>query len=404
MKPYYPRLASGFTRPAGPYYSLLLILVISIFAGAAAIAATDAASNDDKEAKLVELRKQIQTLRESLESARTKKGTLQQQLRRTELEIGKLNRTIKKLETQLETKSNNLDDLHSRKTQQQHNLGEQRDSLVEQIRATFVMGKQGYLKILLNQQDPAEIGRTLTYYDYFNKARSERINTINSTLHEIDDLENTITDESARLEQLRDEQAHKKHLLEENLRSRRQIIVKLDADIDNKEQRLKQLVQDEQALAKLLEGIRNALTNIPPDNRDIQPFDTLKGSLSWPSAGSITTRFGAPRKLGQLKWQGVMIAGSEGTEVKAIYHGRVAFADWLRGYGLLLIIDHGNGYMSLYGGNQSLYKSVGDWVEAGETIATIGNSGGRLSAGLYFEIRHNGTPENPSSWCKQGKT
>jgi len=374
------------------------------FGNGPASGANDVTAKQDKEAKLTALRKQIRTLRESLDTARTKKDSLQQQLRSTELEIGNLNLSIRNLEKQLSQQARELDKLQSQKSVQQDNLKGQRQSLTNQIRAGYAMGKQGYMKILLNQHDPAEIGRTLTYYDYFNRARAARINTIDTTLKEIDDLERAIAEKTSRLEQTHSEQALKMQALEENRQSRRQILVKLDTEIVTSEQRLNRLLQDEEVLVKLLEGIRSALTNIPPDTSNIKPFATLKGNLSWPSDGPLATRFGTLRNIGQMKWQGVMISAPEGKEVKAIYHGRVAFADWLRGYGLLLILDHGNGYMSLYGYNQSLYKNVGDWVEAGETIATIGSSGGRQVSGLYYEIRHNGTPVNPASWCRAGKT
>jgi len=386
-----------------PFIYLSLVVAL-VFGNGPASGADNVTAGKEKEAKLASLRKQIQALRESLDTAHTKKDSLQQQLRSTELEIGSLNRSIRDLEEQLGRQARKLDKLQSEKSMQQDNLKEQRRSLSDQIRASYAMGKQGYMKLLLNQQDPAVIGRTLTYYDYFNRARASQINTIGSTLTEIDDLEATIADKTSRLESLHDEQAQKMRALEGNRESRHQIIVKLDTDIDTNEQRLKQLLQDQAGLVELLEGIRKALTNIPPDQGNLPPFATLKGHLPWPYGGHITTRYGSSRNVGELKWQGVMISGSEGEQVKAIYSGRVAFADWLRGYGLLLIIDHGNGYMSLYGYNQSLYKNVGDWVEAGETIATIGNSGGHLASGLYFEIRHNGTPENPLSWCKKGKT
>jgi septal ring factor EnvC (AmiA/AmiB activator) len=141
-------------------------------------------------------------------------------------------------------------------------------------------------------------------------------------------------------------------------------------------------------------------SGLSSDGAEHQPFAKLRGRLNWPSRGKLITRYGSARKVGKLKWQGVNISAPEGTEVRAISHGRVAFSDWLRGFGLLTIIDHGDGYMSLYGGNQSLFKEVGDWVEAGEAIASVGNSGGRQDSALYFEIRHNGKPSNPLKWCR----
>jgi septal ring factor EnvC (AmiA/AmiB activator) len=398
-----PATKTSLTHFPRSWVYLLTALAI-VFGNPPAFSGDDVSAQHEKEAQLATLRKQIQDLRESLDTARSKKGSLQQRLRATELEIGKLNISIKNLEHQLDQQARELDKLHAQRSQQQDNLVEQRQSLEAQIRASYAMGKQGYMKLLLNQQDPAVVGRVLTYYDYINRARTQRINTIASTLKKIDNLEATIDEKTSRLETMHDEQAQKKRALEDSRKSRHQIIVKLDADINSNEKRLKQLLQDEASLVELLEGIRKALANIPPDKGNFQPFATLKGHLPWPTAGRVTRRFGAARNAGQLKWHGVMINSSEGEQVKAIYHGRVAFADWLRGYGLLLIIDHGNGYMSLYGDNQSLYKDVGDWVEAGETIATVGNSGGHVASGLYFEIRHNGTPENPLTWCKKGKT
>ena len=140
--------------------------------------------------------------------------------------------------------------------------------------------------------------------------------------------------------------------------------------------------------------------DLPTEQGERKAFAGLRGKLKWPSRGRLANRYGSRRKEGKLKWQGVMIKAPEGTEVTAISHGRIAFSDWLRGFGLLTIIDHGDGYMSLYGGNQSLYKEVGDWVEAGDVIASVGNSGGHRETALYFEIRHNGKPTNPLKWCR----
>lgn len=167
--------------------------------------------------------------------------------------------------------------------------------------------------------------------------------------------------------------------------------------------------EDERRLQRLLDSLATAPRDnsqtpaegeLASEGTEHTPFLTLRGRLQWPSRGKLTTRYGSARKVGKLKWQGVNIKAPEGTEVHAISHGRVAFSDWLRGFGLLTIIDHGDGYMSLYGGNQSLFKEVGDWVEAGEVIAGVGNSGGRKNSALYFEIRHNGKPTNPLKWCR----
>jgi septal ring factor EnvC (AmiA/AmiB activator) len=224
---------------------------------------------------------------------------------------------------------------------------------------------------------------------------------------------------------LRDQRAGQLQALQESKAARRQILVKLGAEIKTKQQRLEALLQDERNLSELVIKLRRALAAIPPEPAPVPPpalstpsappssaratgpappegapFVRYKGRLSWPARGKITARYGSSRQVGALTWRGVMIGAEEGGEVKAIYRGRVAFADWLRGFGLLIIIDHGDGYMSLYGHNQNLAKGVGDWVERGDVIATVGNSGGEDSAGLYFEIRHNGVPDNPLQWCR----
>jgi len=160
------------------------------------------------------------------------------------------------------------------------------------------------------------------------------------------------------------------------------------------------MAKDRSQLERLLDAVEQSIANleIPSDYR---PFHKLKGKLHWPTKGKISKRFGSSRSGSNLRWQGVTLTAKEGSEVNAIHHGRVVFADWFRGSGLLIIIDHGDGYMSLYGHNQSLLIEPGDWVTVGEQIATVGNSGGKKHAGLYFEIRHKGQPTDPRHWCKR---
>jgi septal ring factor EnvC (AmiA/AmiB activator) len=260
----------------------------------------------------------------------------------------------------------------------------------------------------------------LTYYDYLNRARVDRIGEIDRKLAEIDVLQQAIAQQAEALEDLHNQRAGQLQALQESKASRRQILVKLGAEINTKQQRLEALLQNERNLSELVIKLRRALAAIPPEPapapapssappsrsatgpapKDGAPFARYKGRLSWPARGKITARYGSSRQVGALTWRGVMIGAEEGGDVKAIYRGRVAFADWLRGFGLLIIIDHGDGYMSLYGHNQNLARGVGDWVERGDVIATVGNSGGEDSAGLYFEIRHNGVPDNPLQWCR----
>ena len=360
-------------------------------------------------AKLEQLRQQIHSLRQELDSDQQRKHDLTSQLRRTERHIGKVVALLKNLKHQLKQQQRELDKLQANRRTLQSNLQTQRVSLAQQIRAAYTIGQQEYVKILLNQQDPAAVSRTLTYYDYFNRARLTRIRSIDASLVDLRRLEQEIQTETTKLKQNQQEQSSEKAQLETTRGQRAEVLSKLQQQILAKGERLSLMQEDERRLQRLLDSLATAPADEAPSPADSRlategtehtPFHTLRGQLQWPSRGRLTTHYGSPRKVGKLKWQGVTITAPEGTEVRAISHGRVAFSDWLRGFGLLIIIDHGDGYMSLYGGNQSLFKEVGDWVEAGEVIAGVGNSGGRKDSALYFEIRHNGKPTNPLKWCQ----
>jgi septal ring factor EnvC (AmiA/AmiB activator) len=243
----------------------------------------------------------------------------------------------------------------------------------------------------------------MVYYDYFNAARLERMELIRRNLNKLTRIEREISEEERRLQQLHAKVEQEKAQLEKAQVERQRIIAGLSRELQGKEQALKGLKADEKQLQSLLVKLQEVLADIPLDSTTDNPFKTRKGKLPWPSKGRVAASFGSARVVGKLRWDGVLIAAPEGREVRAIHHGRVAFADWLRGFGLLLIIDHGEGYMSLYGHNQSLFKETGEWVEPGEVVAQVGNSGGRNEPGVYFGIRHNGEAEDPKRWCKRTK-
>ena len=358
-------------------------------------------NNNDK---LEQLRQQIKTLRTELNSDRERKQDLQSLLRNTETRIGKVAALLKGLKRQLRRQNRELKKLNKRRKKLRANLQTQRVNLARQIRAAYAIGQQEYIKILLNQQDPAAVSRTLTYYDYFNGARLERIQSIDARLTDLQTVEQKIKRKKAKLEQNRLEQSREKNQLEKNRGQRSEVLAKLNQQMQAKGKRLSLMLEDQRRLQRLLNRLADEPADFTPslltEQGERKAFAQLRGKLAWPSRGRLTNRYGGRRKVGKIKWQGVMIKAPEGTDVSAISHGRVAFSDWLRGFGLLTIIDHGDGYMSLYGGNQSLYKEVGDWVEAGEVIASVGNSGGNKNTALYFEIRYKGKPTNPLKWCR----
>jgi septal ring factor EnvC (AmiA/AmiB activator) len=361
------------------------------------------ASEPDAKAKLEKVKKRIQSLQNQLRSTQGKWEQHSQALQKTEKQIGDFARRIRVTQQSLNRQKRRLAELESKRADARLHLDQQRASLERQIRAGYAMGRQEKLKILLNQQDPAEVSRVMVYYDYFNSARVQQMESIRKSLQQLRSVENEIAQEEQRLTQLLAKNKNQKQQLESARIGRRKIIASLNKHLKDKGEELDSLKSDEKQLKSLLVEIQQALADIPLDTTAHVPFNSRKGKLPWPSRGRLVASFGSHREVGKLKWDGVMIAAPEGQEVRAIHHGRVAFADWLRGFGLLLIIDHGDGYMSLYGHNQSLFKETGEWVEPGEVVAQVGNSGGRTTSGIYFGIRHNGQPKNPIQWCQRIK-
>lgn len=374
----------------------IALVALAVFTGPAS--ARESLSVKTEE--LNELKARIQALRSELEAAYEQKDTLSRQLQVVEEDIGAINRSLHDLKLQMQDQQARLEELQTQKRRHAAELEKQRRRLAQQLRASFAIGRQGYLKLLLNQQDPSAVSRNLIYYDYLNRARSQRINAVTSALDRVRRDEADIARQVEVLDRLYQQQQDKRHALEQRREARSSVLAMVNTRIETKDEELARLTENERQLANLVERLRRALSDVP-DKAGHRPFAQLKGQLPWPSEGEIAARFGASRTIGQLKWQGVLIAAPPGDDVRAIYHGRVAFADWLRGFGLLVIIDHGDGYMSLYGHNQSIYKEVGDWVESGEIIASVGSSGGRERPGLYFEVRHNGVPSNPLRWCQR---
>lgn len=379
-----------------------LALCLGLFLGASLWPLAGSGDSGSEQKRLEEVRRKIEQLRGTLSGARDQQSRLRDELRASEVEIGEISRALKALDTEQRTKKTELARLQERRRDAGTALENQREALSQQIIAAYRMGREGQMKIIFNQQDPAQLGRMLTYYDHLNRARAERIGAIRTGLTQIDELERSMSAEQAALAALHAERSRQLAALDTTRQTRRQTLARVDSEIKSQEQQLAALTQDERNLSELVERLREALRDMPVDLPDGVPFASLKGKLPWPVQGKVAARFGSTRQAAdKLTWHGTLIDADEGVEVRSIYNGRVVFADWMRGFGLLVIVDHGGGYMSLYGHNESLYKDVGEPVRKGETIATVGNSGGRGRAGLYFEIRHNGVPDNPATWCRK---
>jgi septal ring factor EnvC (AmiA/AmiB activator) len=372
--------------------SALLLLLAFVALGAGA---QQTASPKD----LKRLQAAIVSLQKELKQARGKHSALEEQLKRDEVAIGKLSLAIEDNGNRQKTLARELEQLRARQSQLEQQRKAQQVLIAAQLRSAYQLGQEKTLKVLLNQEDPALISRAMTYVDYLNRARLQQIERFNATIAELAALEPSIVAKSLELKDAGDKLARDKDQLAGQQRSREQTLASLAGTISSKKAKLQQYEKDRARLEALLNTVEDVTRTFATID-DAQPFAKRKGKMKWPASGELINRFGSQRQDGGLKWQGVEIRSKAGTQVRAIHHGRVVFADWFGGQGLLIIIDHGDGYMSLYGHNQSLLRQTGDWIGTGEPISTVGASGGRSEPGLYFEIRHRGKANNPTSWCR----
>ncbi len=359
---------------------------------------------EEKSAQLDTVRNQIEDVKTRMEKARLETNALQTELKKNETSAGSIALNIREIEKQLQKRSNRLNVLNDKKSLHDKALTEQKQALSRQIRSAYMVGKNDYMKLLLNQEDPARVGRALAYYDYHNQARARQINLVNTEIEAIIQLENNIKRENDALLKLRENQLAKNREIAQSRRERENILAKLLKELEKQGLELQALQQQEQETKNLLEKLIEKQASEDRGSvaffEDIPPFNSLKGKLDWPIKGKLLTHFGSRKQGGKLTWQGVVINAKAGVDVQAVSGGQVVFSDWFRNLGLLIIIDHGDGYMSLYGYNQSLLKKTGDWVLPGEVISLAGDSGGQLRSGVYFEIRNNGSPVNPAKWCR----
>ena len=377
-------------RRALPFLTLLLL----------ATGPAPAAESSDKhrtEADLKAIASQIERVQEQVRRDAVERDRLSRDLRESEESVSSARGALAKLRAERVERAAARAHLEADRRARQAALARTQDSLAAQIRAAYVIGRSEPLKLLLNQKDPAQAGRNFAYYGYFGRMRASQIHVINDNIARIDELQAKIDAEDAELARLELAQKTQVGQLEQARQRRGKVLASLEQESKNRSEALARLQRQQAALEKLLKDLNRALEKFPVDANDA--FAKLRGELAWPVEGRLVARFGETRS-GAVKWNGVLIAADRGTPVRAIYHGRVAYADWLPGLGLLLIIDHGNGYLSLYGHNERLYKAAGAQVRAGDTIAGVGDSGGRSQDELYFEIRRGGKPVDPRPWFK----
>jgi len=359
---------------------------------------------ENKAKEMSDLKGKIKQITHVVSKLKTHKQSLEAELKRIEIQYGQSVRQLTNLERQIGKLKRALKKNELQRQQKQKQITIQKQGLGSQVQAAYGMGKNEKLKLMLNQQDPALSGRVMVYYDYLNKVRLKKISGINEDIQVLRDLDVQRHKESGLLKKKLLARKQSQSKLVATKAERKAIFSKISRQFQSKSQQLSRFKKSEKQLASLILELQQADV-FPIDEGVIKEFAKLKGALPWPVKGNLVKKFGAKRA--DSRWDGVLIKAKEGQEVRAVTRGQVVYADWLRGYGLLTIIKHDKGYMTLYAFNQSLYKAKGDWVDAGTVISTVGLSGGRSNAGLYFGIRRKGKPVNPVKWCRKtrrGKT
>lgn len=380
--------------------------------------------------------KDVAELKKLLEAIQKEKSGVQGELKKTESEMGQLEKQVKGLQQELNKSNDELKRLDTEKKKLQQSRLEQQRLIGIQARAAYQGGQQEYLKLLLNQQNPEKFSRTLTYYDYLSQARLEQLATFNETLRQLANVEQDIATQQNQLNEQKSALDGRREQLADARKERQLALAKLNKDLSARDQKLKARQQEQAQLGAVLKTIEATLARQAREAAEARKlelaaeqarlkgdkaspgadgplvsssgatyggnFASARGKLPWPVNGRLAARFGSARGGDErTKWDGVLISAGAGSQVHAVHGGRVVFADWLRGAGLLVILDHGNGYLSLYGHNQSLLKDAGQIVKAGEAIATVGTSGGQNTPALYFAIRQQGRPSDPAQWCRR---
>jgi murein hydrolase activator len=349
-----------------------------------------------KERELQAVREKISELKQSMDRRANNRDRITGELQVAEVLIAEKRIHLKELERQRQFSERKKAELEQRRVTQQAALAEESRLLQAQVQTAYMSGRQERIKLLLNQHDPASLGRLLTYYRYFSEYRGHNIEAVSSIIDELQVLERKAGAEEQRLAGLA--RARYAELTELNAaqEDRQQLLASLRTRIAEEGSQVDRLAAQERDLSRLIAELTSILSDYPISSEE--PFSRLKGKLTWPVAGRLSHDFGQPRAGGGLKWNGVVLSAPRGREIRAIYHGRVVFADWLAGMGLLVIVDHGEGYMSLYGYNETTMKIAGDWVAPGDVIATVGESGGQPQPALYFELRKGTRAVNPHRW------
>ena len=379
-----------------------ILIALTLLFVANALAQTDAqhaAQEAQAKQKLDQVRAEIKKIADAARQTSEQRGGAVSALREQEMKVASAAKELRGIDQQLASQQGKLDKLQHDRDVLDAKLKDQREALAALVRSAYAMGHGEELKLLLAQDRIDDIGRMLVYYHYFEQARVGEIDGLLKDLDALAKVQDAIGKQTAELQTTRDQRVAQSRQFEDERTQRAKVLDELDSALKDQHARLAALGKDEKATLDLIAKLRDIFADIPKQLAGAEPFAQLRGRLNWPLHGQVISGFGS-RENGDQTSAGLLIAAKEGSDVHAVSHGRVVYADWLRGYGLLLIVDHADGYLSLYGYNEALLKDVGDWVDAGDAVATSGDSGGRKSPGLYFELRYQGKAIDPRGWLR----
>lgn len=370
----------------------IALLIGWVLAGAPCLAAEPVA----KETELKQVRSRIESIRRSIQAEAERRDALAGQVRAADLRIQSARERLAALRAQRTASEQKLAALTREQRETEQRVADEREALSGELQVAYINGRQEQLKLLLNQGDPAAVGRMMAWYSYLGRARAARITAITEHLSHLELVAEKIAAETETLKTLEQENAREVQALAGARERRAQTLAAVQSRLKTRNDELAKLQREARALEKLIEELRRAIDEFPELAQ--QPFARVKGKLPWPVKGKVLARFGQTRAGGPLKWQGMVIGAQRGAQVRAPFHGRVVYADWLPGLGMLVVLDHGGGYMSLYGHNEQLYRRVGDRVSPGDVLGAVGDAAGVGAPGLYLEIRKGKQALDPAGW------